>query len=64
MKKEWRWFQIGSGLVLSVVFLTVLPACKPLIEVTVQAQCAPVSMKDKDNPPTGCKRNPVTGQCM
>lgn len=52
MKKERRWFQIGSGLVLSLLFLTVLPACHtPLIEVKVDAQCGPKG--DKEDLPTG-----------
>jgi hypothetical protein len=56
MKRELGWFQIGSGLVLSLLFLIVLPACKPLIEVKVDAQCGPKG--DKEDPPTGPGASP------
>jgi hypothetical protein len=66
MKRERGWFQIGAGLALSLLFLMVLPACKPLIQVTVAAQCGPEAMKDENSPPKGkpCKMNPATGGCM
>ncbi len=57
MKMERGWFWIGSGLVLSFLFFIVLSACNtPLIQVTVNV--GPEAMKDKDIPPTGCKRMP------
>lgn len=56
MSREHRWFQIAFRLILPLLFLTVLPACKPLIEVTVHTQCGPEAVKDI--PPTGCKRMP------
>lgn len=56
MYRKCRWFQHASGLGLSLLFFSVLPACKPLIEVKVDAQCGPEAVKDI--PPTGCKRMP------
>lgn len=61
MSRERGWLQTCSGLALFLLFLMVLPACKPLIEVTVHAQCAPEAMKENDAP--GCKINPLTGKC-
>lgn len=67
MKRERRWFQIGSGLALSLVSLMILPACKPLIEVKVDATCGPE--RETNSPPTGpsrsqsCDKNP-DGSCM
>jgi hypothetical protein len=65
MKREHGWFQIGSGLVLSLLFLIVLPACKPLIEVKVDAQCGSEAIKDDGSPPKGmeCPLNP-DGDCI
>jgi hypothetical protein len=55
MKREFGWFRIGSGLILSLLLLAVVPACKPLIEVTVHAQCSPpAATTDHSPPPTGC----------
>jgi hypothetical protein len=63
MKRKPKWFRISSGLVLSLLFLMVLPACKPLIEVTVHAQCASEAMRGDDTPPTG-KCLYVNGVCQ
>ena len=58
MKRGRGWFQIGSGLVLSLLFLMVLQACStPLIQVTVRAQYGPsAAMTDNNSPPPtgGC----------
>ena len=69
MKKERGWFQLGAGLILSLLFLMVLPACKPLIEVTVRAQCTPQAAMIEDNSlPTGsewtCPTRKPAGQCI
>ncbi len=65
MNRGREWLRIGSGLLLSLLFLMVLSACvKPLLEVTVRAQCGPEAVEGKDAPPTGCKRHPMTGQCI
>lgn len=55
MKRELGWFRIGSGLVVSLLLLIVLPACsRPFIEVTVGAQCEPKGEKNPspEGPPT------------
>ena len=69
MKREPRWIGIGSGLVLSMLFLTILPACKPLIEVTVRSQCTPqAAMIDDNDLPTGgvwtCPTKRPGGECI
>ena len=52
MKSELGWFRINSGLMLSLLFLMILPACHtPLIEVKIDAQCR--STGDDNSPPTG-----------
>lgn len=65
MVKRRGWFRIGSGVILSLLFLTALPACvRPLVEVTVRT-CEPGAMPDKDGSPQGkpCKTDPKTGGC-
>ena len=66
MKRDLGWFQIGSGLALSLLFLIVLPACtRPFIEVSVGTKCVPEAVRGDD--PTGpqpprCNYN--GGTCM
>lgn len=63
MKRELGWLRIGSGLVLSLLFLIVLPACtKPLIQVSVDAKCGPEAIGNE--PPTGGYCEIVGGKCQ
>jgi hypothetical protein len=65
MNMERGWFRIGSVLILSVLFLMVLPACnKALIEVTVRAQCVPEAMRGDDPGKLPCRRDPTTKACI
>lgn len=63
MKRKHGWFQIGSGLALSLLFLMAVPACtRPFIEVKVDAQCGPsAALSDDDPKGTPCKKKPGGG---
>lgn len=64
MKRELGWFRIGSGLILSLLFLMAFPACtRPFIEVSVGAKCEPQG--GKEVLPTGmeCPTN-SDGDCV
>ncbi len=66
MKSELGWFRIGSGLVFSLLFLMVLSACKPLVEVTVRTGGLE-ALRDADIPPTGqwnCPTKKPEGTCI
>lgn len=62
MKRELGWFRTGSGVILSLLFLMVVPACsRPFIEVTVGAKCESEEQDNNKLPKGGktpsCNRN-------